>query len=325
MKRMLIAAVLSLAAILVLVPRPALADSPLRTPTQIEVVHVSDTSADIWWLRDGSAKEDVVEQRVNGVWREYARNLFGSIHLANLTAGATYTFRIYSVAYPGSGFTDSARTAPITVTTLSGPDTVPPAKPPKPSFLTTTTTFTNVFVSQTTDNVEVTTYYLQQLIGGTWTTIKTIVRGDTMAPTVTGLTANTTYQFAVVAADARGNLSPRSDPGVVTTLANTPNPTCKVQTISYNPGFQVTVTIINTTTATMNGWTLQATAPTTTVLGQSFGGTLARNGTAITITPLVWSATIGQGGQLFVGFSGSATPFVTPSNYTLNGLPCTTV
>lgn len=325
MKRVLVAAVLSLAAILVLTPRPALADSPLRTPTQIQVVHVADTSADIWWLRDGSAKEDVAEQRVNGVWREYARGLFGSLHLSNLTPGATYTFRIYSVAYPGSGFTDSARTVPITVTTLSAPDSVPPAKPPTPVVSTTTTTFTTLVVLETTDNVEVTTYYLQQLISGTWTTVKTIVQGDSRAPTVTGLTANTSYQFAVVASDARGNLSPRSDPVTVTTLANTPNPTCKVQTITYNPGFQVTVTIINTTTATMNGWTLQATAPATTSTGQSFGGTLARNGTTITITPLVWSATIGQGGQLFVGFSGSATPFVIPSDYTLNGLPCTSV
>jgi hypothetical protein len=303
---------------------PALADVPLATPTNLQAQHISDTSADVWWLRDGGAKEDVVEQRVNGVWHEYARGLFGAISLTNLTRGTTYTFRVYSIAYAGSGFTNSARSAPISFTTLSAPDSVPPSKPPAPTFSSITTTVVNIFWAEATDNVQVTGYYLQQLSGGVWTTIRTVGPGERFQ-TIGGLSPATTYTFAEIAFDARGNQSARSDPGSVTTLPATPQLTCRAQVITYNPGFQATATIVNTTSTATNGWTVQFTLPATATASTAFNGTLTRNGNVGTITPFVWSAVIGPGGQLTVGFSGSATPFTPPTNFTLNGVPCTNV
>ena len=92
----------------------------------------------------------------------------------------------------------------------------------------------NVYWGESTDNVQVTGYYLQQLIGGTWTTIRTVGPGERFQ-TVSGLAAGTAYQFAAIAFDARGNQSPRADPGTVTTLATTATPTCRVQTILFSP------------------------------------------------------------------------------------------
>src|SRR6185503_15105667 len=83
----------------VLPAAPAHAATPLPAPTQLQVVHISDTSADFWWTRDPSSSGDVVERKVNGVWREYARDLFGALALTNLTPGTTYTFRVYSIPY----------------------------------------------------------------------------------------------------------------------------------------------------------------------------------------------------------------------------------
>ena len=170
--RRLLAAGLA-ASVLALVPAPAAhAATPLATPTGLEALHVSDTAADLFWVRDGSSAEDVLQRRVNGVWQEFARGLTGYAYLRTLTPGTTYTLRVYSIPYSGLGYSNSAPSAPITFTTLSGPDTVPPSKPPAPIFSGITTTVINVYWGEATDNVQVTGYYLQQLIGGVYTTIR---------------------------------------------------------------------------------------------------------------------------------------------------------
>ena len=71
---------------------------------------------------------------------------------------------------------------------------------------------------------------------GSWTTIRTVTP-DQRFQTVYGLAANTSYSFAVIAFDARGNTSARSDPGTVTTLPYTATPTCKFQIIPFPRGF----------------------------------------------------------------------------------------
>src|SRR5215207_6173148 len=124
------ASIAGVLAVTVLPALPALATTQLLAPTQLQIVHVADTSADLWWTYDVNHREDVVERRVNNVWQEYARTAGGSLALTNLTAGTTYTFRIYSAASPYLDYTDSPPSTPITFTTLSAPDSVPPAKPP---------------------------------------------------------------------------------------------------------------------------------------------------------------------------------------------------
>src|SRR5882724_4111644 len=124
---------------------PALAATPLAAPTQVQAVHVADTSADLWWTYDVNHREDVVQRRVNNVWQEYGRSAGGALALTSLTPGTTYTFRVYSVAAPVTGYTDSPPSAPVTFTTLATPDAVPPTKPPSPIFSTITTSRVNVY------------------------------------------------------------------------------------------------------------------------------------------------------------------------------------
>ncbi len=320
MKRTLVAA--ACLGVLVLAPA-AYADSPLPAPTDVQAVHVADTSADVWWLRTGQAAQDVVERQVNGVWREYARGLSGSLALTGLTPATTYTFRIYSIPVVGAGYTTSPPSAPVSFTTLSGPDTVPPTAPPAPVFSGITTQVVNVFWAEATDNVQVTGYYLQQLSNGVWSTIRTVTPGERFQ-TVRGLSPATSYTFAAIAFDARGNQSPRSIPGTVTTLPATAYPACSVQLITYGTSFQAIATIMNTSATATNGWTIHFTLPSTVVTGQAFNGTLVRDATGGTITPMVWSAVIGPGGQLSTGFSGGGgATLIVPTGFTLDGRPCT--
>jgi hypothetical protein len=301
---------------------PALADSPLPTPTNLQALHVADTSAELTWNASSLVQTDVVQRQVNGVWQEYARTVGQYLALPNLSRATTYTFRVYSIALAGLGYTNSAPSAPMSFTTLSAPDSQPPSKPPTPTFSSTTTTVTNIYWAEATDNVQVTGYYLQQVVNGSWTTIRTVGAGERFQ-TVWGLSPASTYTFGVIAFDARGNQSVRSDAATVTTLATTPYVTCRVQIIAYNPGFTVNVMVINTTTATVSGWSVQFTLPLTTTISSAFNGTVSRNGAAGTFTPAVWYTSIGQGGTAGVGFMGTATPFLLPSGFTVNGAPCT--
>ncbi|GAA1516398.1 hypothetical protein GCM10009677_57140 [Sphaerisporangium rubeum] len=301
---------------------PASADTRLPAPANVQALHVSDTGADLQWLRNGASAQDVVEIKNGTVWREYARGLYGQLLLTGLTPGATYTFRVYSIPVAGLGYVTSDRSAPVSFTTLPGPDTVPPATPAAPTFSSVTTTTADVFWPETTDNVQVTGYHLQQLAGGTWTTIRTVGPAARFQ-TVTGLSPGTSYDFAVIAFDARGNQSARSATGVLTTLATTSVPVCTVQIITYNPGFTANVNVVNTTVAPVTGWTVGFTLPATATVNNVFNGVLTRDGANGTLTPRSYTTTIGPGGRLSVGFTGSAVPFTPPSAFTFNGVPCT--
>jgi hypothetical protein len=313
-------------ATLTLSASPALADAPLPTPSNLQAMHVSDTDAELDWLTNGASAQDVVERRVNGAWYEYARTGPGFLALTDLTPGTTYTFRVYSIPVTGLGYTTSARTAPLSFSTLSGPDAVAPSKPAAPTFSSITTMSVNVFWPEATDNVRVTGYYLQQLTEGVWSTIRTVTAAQRLQP-VAVPTAGASYTFGVIAFDARGNTSARSDPGTVTTLANTAAPTCRVQVIVYNRSFTVDVMLMNTTLAPISGWVIQFTAPPTTTVGNAFNGTLTRTGTAVTVTPAFYYTTLVPGVQATIGFFGtSSEPTVNPpTGFIAAGVPCTPV
>ncbi|HEU5332460.1 MAG TPA: cellulose binding domain-containing protein [Actinocrinis sp.] len=300
----------------------AQADSPLPTPSGLQALHVSDTSADLDWTSSGLSDGDVVQRKVGGTWTQYASGAFGYLALTGLTPGTTYTFRVYSTILPGQGYTASAPSAPLSFATLSGPDTVPPAKPAAPTFSSITTTMANAFWPQTTDNVQVTGYYLQQLVGGVWTTVRTVTAGGNFQG-LTGLAPSTSYTFGVIAFDARGNTSARSDPGTFTTLATTALPSCVVQNQNYNNvSFETTVTIVNTTAAALNPWSVRFTLPANATTSGGFNGVLTRSGSVATISPAVYDTSIGPGGTLYVGFGGSDSPFALPSGFTVNGAAC---
>jgi cellulose binding protein with CBM2 domain/fibronectin type III domain protein len=310
--------------VLAVAPPAALADSPLPAPTGLTAQHVSDTKADLTWSSNSLTSGDVVQRLVSGSWRQYpaADKVFGYLPLANLTPGTTYTFRVYSVPFGDFGYTDSPPSAPVTFTTLSGPDSTPPSKPPAPVPGGATTTIATLSWGSSTDNVQVTGYDFQQLENGSWTTLATLVPGDQVYE-VTGLAPATPYQFAVVAFDAQGNRSARSDPAAVTTMATTPLPVCRFHVNAYNPGFLAYVTVTDTTAAPLTTWSVSFTMPPDTSVTNVFGATLARTAAGGTLTPMAFDATVGQGAEAFLDIQGSVTPFVPPSGFTLNGQPCT--
>ena len=319
---------LSLAALclgmLSLTPSAALAGTPLPAPTGLQAQHVSDTSADLSWSSSSLSDGDVLQLLVRGSWQQYptAEPVFGYLHLTSLARGTTYTFRVYTPGTPDLGTTTSPPSAPLSFTTLSAPDSVPPTPPSPLPASNTTTTLTNLQWTASTDNVQVTGYYVQELENGSWTTIASLPSYQlTYEPT--GLTPATSYQFAVIAFDAQGNQSARSSPISVTTLATTQFAVCHFSLTTYNPGFVAYATIINTTAAPLTNWSVSFAEATRPTVLSAFGGSVTLTATGGIMSPATYNATIGQGGEAFIGFEGSVSPFNPPSGFALNGLPCT--
>jgi hypothetical protein len=216
--------------------------------------------------------------------------------------------------------------ASVSVLSISVPaaqaasDTQPPTTPGTPTASNVTTTLGTLVWSASADNVGVTGYTVQELAGGTWTNYTTSVIN---VATVSGLSASTSYTFAVIAHDAAGNNSARSQPVTFSTLPYGTGLTCSVFIQSFNGGYTVSGGIPNMAPTTSNGWKLTFTLPASLGVYTVWNGALTRTGSQATIVNLAYTGAIAPGYTLAVGFTGPSTgTFTPPSGFMLNGVSC---
>ena len=138
--------------------------------------------------------------------------------------------------------------------------------------------------------------------------------------------------------------TPTNTPTATPTRTTTPTPTptntptatptpisgsgCRVQytiTNQWPGGFGVALTITNTGSTTINGWSLQFSFPNGQTITQLWNGSYTQSGSMVTITNLSYNATIAPGASLssepgFNGaWNGTNNP---PASFTLNGVAC---
>ncbi|GAA3736908.1 cellulose binding domain-containing protein [Salinactinospora qingdaonensis] len=233
------------------------------------------------------------------------------------------------IAASGGSFTGelparSVTTFVVDVGSSTGGDTEPPTAPGAPTASEVTATSVTLSWSASTDNVGVAGYDVVQVSGGTETQVASPA---TNQATVTGLSAETAYTFAVYARDAAGNRSTRSTTATVTTEGTSAG-TCGVDyrvVGEWGSGFQGEIVIHNTGSAALNDWTLAFTFTAGQTINQMWGGTPTQDGGTVSVTPVDWTRTIPAGGSVTVGFissRGSNNP--APTDFTLNGGTCTT-
>ncbi|MEV7891455.1 cellulase family glycosylhydrolase [Streptomyces sp. NPDC002817] len=204
------------------------------------------------------------------------------------------------------------------------PDTQAPTTPGAPTASAVTATSATLSWTASTDNVGVAGYDVVRVSGSTETKV---AASTTNSVTVSGLTAETAYTFAVYARDAAGNRSSRSATVNVTT-DDTPAGTCSVGyrvVGEWQGGFQGEITIRNTGTAAVNGWTLGFSFANGQTVSNMWGGTPTQTGAAVSVTPASYTSTIPAAGSVTVGFIGTKGATNTaPTAFTLSGSTCTT-
>ncbi len=88
-------------------------------------------------------------------------------------------------------------------------------------------------------------------------------------------------------------------------------------------GVVAAVTINNTGTSTINGWTLTFTFPGDQHITNAWNATVTQSGEAVTLVNLSYNATIGPGGNTVLGFQGTWTSSdASPTSFKVNGSTC---
>ncbi|MEU1787364.1 cellulase family glycosylhydrolase [Streptomyces sparsogenes] len=208
----------------------------------------------------------------------------------------------------------------------SGGDAQAPTAPGTPTASAVTATSATLTWPAATDNVGVTGYDVVRLSGSTETRVAT---STGPRATVTGLTANTSYTFAVYARDAAGNRSARSATvGVTTEKGGGSGAACSVGyrvAGEWSGGFQGEIAIRNTGTAPLSGWALGFDFANGQTVTNMWGGTPEQTGASVTVTPASYTATIPTGGSVTLGFTATkGGTNSAPTAFTLNGSACAT-
>ncbi|MEW2377984.1 PHB depolymerase family esterase [Micromonospora sp. NPDC047812] len=93
---------------------------------------------------------------------------------------------------------------------------------------------------------------------------------------------------------------------------------------AWNAGLTASVTVTNTGTATVNGWSLAFTLPAGQSITGGWNATYAPTSGAVTARNVSYNATIAPGASVSVGFQATHTGDAgRPSSFTLNGATCT--
>ncbi len=138
--------------------------------------------------------------------------------------------------------------------------------------------------------------------------------GSTLTPTPSGVTPTTTP-------------AAMATPGFTPTPTATPtaNGSCKVgYAVNQWPGgFTANLTISNSGTTAMNGWTLTFTFPGSQQVTQGWNGVFSQQGANVTVTNASYNSTIAAGAMVNPGFNASwMGSNLRPTSFSLNGNVC---
>lgn len=124
-------------------------------------------------------------------------------------------------------------------------------------------------------------------------------------------------------------LNSTTSPPPTTPPPTTPPPGTSACHVTYSTtsqwtgGFTASVTVANTGTTAINGWTVKFTFPGDQKVTNAWNATVTQSGTSVTATNASYDGAIAAGGNVSFGMQGTWTSSdATPTSFTLNGAAC---
>ncbi|WP_431974389.1 cellulose binding domain-containing protein [Micromonospora haikouensis] len=308
------------------------ADLPPTAPRDLAVSRVTSTSATLTWTAAEPGCCDVTGYTIGYFQAFY--DLGETVRVGNVTTAtitlkpATQYLVVVNASDSGGHSSPSSNSLTIvTPATDTGPDTVPPSAPGTLTVTDVTTTSAKLNWTPSTDNVGVTGYNVYRWDGVFNSTLVATVPGTSYQLSIAPSVPNRYY---VRARDAAGNVSiatneVRVNPPTGPTTPP-PDPTCAVtyqKQSEWPGGFVADITIKNTATAAVDGWTLAFTFPGDQRITTLWSATYTQSGSAVTIRNAGWNGTLAAGASVSFGFQGSwSGSNAVPTGFSLNGTPC---
>jgi cellulose binding protein with CBM2 domain/fibronectin type III domain protein len=241
---------------------------------------------------------------------------------------STYGDEANSITTASTGTATSQTVAPYSLTTVvltpqAGTGSAVSA-PGRPAASNVTDTQATISWPAATGG-SVTRYEVSRQFG---TNNELLGESNSTSTTLSNLLPGTTYTVNVQATDQAGHLSLPSLP-VTFTTGSPAHPACAVSylvTQGWGSGFVTNVSITNTSSSDINGWTLTFTFPSSTESFQSgWNGNWTTDGNDVHVTNLDWDADLApNGGNTvdigFVGANNGAYP--SPATFRVNGSVC---
>ncbi|WP_428961283.1 glycoside hydrolase family 9 protein [Micromonospora fluostatini] len=311
-------------------PGPATPDTTAPTAPGTPVASgLSATGVTLTWPAStdaggsGLAEYEITQETLGSDALVLHRRTTNSLTLTSLQPARTYRFWVHARDGAGNRSPSSPRVE-VTTPAGNGPDTTPPTVPGTPTASQVGPNGLTLTWGPSTDNVGVTGY---QVYRQSWPVASLVATVTGTSHAVTGLSPATAYVFYVVALDAAGNPSGPSPTVTVTTADPPVGGACMVgyTTNDWNSGFTANVTVTNTGTTPLTGWTVGWTFSNAgQKAGQAWSATVTQTGTAVTATNLSYNGALAPGASTSFGFNGTHTGAnPKPTAFTLNGVACT--
>jgi endoglucanase len=135
---------------------------------------------------------------------------------------------------------------------------------------------------------------------------------------------SSTSPSASVSASPSVSVSPSVSPSVSASPSS--SGPCRVvyTTSDWSTGFTASVSVTNTGSAAINGWTLRFTFPGNQQVSQGWSATWAQSAAVVTATNLSYNGALAVGASVGIGFNATFTGTNTkPTSFTVNGATCT--
>jgi len=192
----------------------------------------------------------------------------------------------------------------------TGGDTSPPTTPGTLSASGATSSSVNLAWGGSSDNVGVAGYDVLRAPGTSGGSFNVVGSPGGTSFTDSGLSANTTYRYQVRARDAAGNTSPVSNTITVTTQSggNTGTGGCSVSAStqsSWSNGYVLQVTVTNSGSSAMNGWSVPFALPSGHQITSSWGAGLSPTSGNVTASNLSYNGSPAPNQSVSWGFQAS--------------------